>query len=499
MRQSVHALARLYLSQPDARAEEEALRVLGDYWQQHIEDEDALRPLIELLGKHERYQEALSYYEQLCEVLSEEGRTPDARTTDLKEFLRTKQLQRSHVPQKGKSAGNGRSLSELPQTDLLPLFSQAVTQGILQAVGEREGDMMDQLRRQLVGQVLTGTGATILAASHPVLSAELAERLTRALNKPSSLDEKTLLYLQKRIDTYWQDRNTVALPSYNLLPYVLEDLQKLTMLFEGSLLPTVRTHLCTLAATAAMLIGELYYDMRKYTRARTFQELAITAAHEANNPALEAVAWGRNSFAWTYDGHPREAHTSIQEAQHLARSVNGTVRSWLAAVEAEIEANLGDRDACLKALKAAEAVENQRHLPQENYWIYFDSSLLAGYQGVSLLKLSSFGYKQLVQDAQTALQTALDLLDPSMRRRQPTLLVDLASAYVQQQHIEQACECALSAIDIIRDLHSNVLFQRLLTLRNMLEPWKETQYVQALDRSMALHLLSESQQQEGRP
>jgi tetratricopeptide (TPR) repeat protein len=95
LRQSVHALSRRYLRQPEARGEEEALRLLGDYWERHIEDEDALRPLMELLGKHERYQEALSYYARLCEVLEEEGRTPDARTTDLKEFLCAKQLQRS--------------------------------------------------------------------------------------------------------------------------------------------------------------------------------------------------------------------------------------------------------------------------------------------------------------------------------------------------------------------------------------------------------------------
>jgi len=188
--------------------------VLGDYWQQHIEDEDALRPLMELLGKHERYQEALSYYERLCEVLSEEGRTPDARTTDLKEFLRTKQLQRSHVPQKGKSAGNGRSLSELPQTDLLPLFSQAVTQGILgaitqlggthssnvAAISQSRGQNMDELRRKLLRRFLELAGMSTL----PLTLQGFTSQYTRS---PSIAIEEFIPQSSATVRTAWQLMN----------------------------------------------------------------------------------------------------------------------------------------------------------------------------------------------------------------------------------------------------------------------------------------------------
>jgi tetratricopeptide (TPR) repeat protein len=511
LRQCVHALARLWLARHGTAAEEEVLHLLRSYWPRPPDDEDVAWGLMDLLGRRGRYQEALEVYAVLEQSLEEQGltkegepRKPDQRTRDLADYLRLKERQSLiSPPTRQESASPSPAGTLLPvssmaatgQEEMLALFSQVVKQGIMQAAGELEGVTMDRLRRQLVGQVLTGTCAVLLASHNLALSSELAERLTKALNKSSYIDEKTLLYLEKRIETYWQDRNAVPLPIPNLLPYALEDLQRLTMLLEGSFLPTVRTHLCTLTGTAAMLIGELYYDMRKYAQARTFQKLALTAAHEANNAALEAVAWGRNSFAWTYDDHPREALHSIQQAQHLAWSVNGTVRTWLAAVEAEIEANLGDREACLKALRAAEHGETPKHHPQESYWIHFDPSLLAGYQGVSLLKLSPFGHHPFVQDAQTALQTALDLLDPSMRRRQPTLLVDLAGTYVQQKQIEQACECAQRAIDIAKDLHSNVLLQRLLTLRNMLEPWKEIRSVQDLDRSMAPLLLLGSQQE----
>jgi DNA-binding SARP family transcriptional activator len=164
LRQSVHALAQLYLTRDGERGEEEALRLLGDYWEQHVTDEDALRPLMELLGKRERYQEALSSYQRLCAVLEEEDRTPDAHTTDLKEFLGVKQLQRTRTPQ---LSGSGRLLAEAPQADLLPLFSQAVTQGILQAVGELEGvrplHLSDPItRRMLIAHFLGLSPALLL-------------------------------------------------------------------------------------------------------------------------------------------------------------------------------------------------------------------------------------------------------------------------------------------------------------------------------------------------
>jgi tetratricopeptide (TPR) repeat protein len=244
-----------------------------------------------------------------------------------------------------------------------------------------------------------------------------------------------------------------------------------------------------------MLIGELYFDISKHAHACAFHDIAIIAAHEANNAALEAVAWARKSFAWTYDGNAEEARICIQQARRLGWSVNSTVRVWLAAVEAEIQANLGDREACLKALDESSMIEDHQHHPSDSYWIHFDRSLYAGYQGVSFLRLSSQGHKDLVPNAQTALQDALNLLDPSMKRRQPTLLVDLAGTYVQQQNIEQACEYAFQAMNIATQIKSQVSLQRLLTLRGELEPWKETQYVRDLDKHI-VPLLSPGRRQE---
>jgi hypothetical protein len=82
-----------------------------------------------------------------------------------------------------------------------------------------------------------------------------------------------------------------------------------------------------------------------------------------------------------------------------------------------------------------------------------------------------------------------------MKRRQPTLLVDLAGAYVHQRNIEQACGYALQAMNIATEIKSQVSLQRLLSLRGDLEPWKETQYVRELD-TYIVPLLTSGRRQE---
>ncbi len=104
LRQSVQALARLYLARYGQVGEEEALLLLRSYWQEHPQEEDVLRPLMELLGKRERYQEALEYYERLKSLLEADDCQPDPRTQDVAEYLHTLQLRRT--PHTRETAGN---------------------------------------------------------------------------------------------------------------------------------------------------------------------------------------------------------------------------------------------------------------------------------------------------------------------------------------------------------------------------------------------------------
>ena len=348
-------------------------------------------------------------------------------------------------------------------------------------------DMPRASRRELLYQASGFMSGALIAPD--VLEQVLLDRLTRVLSKPSSIDETTLSYLENRTASYWRDRHSAALASCDLVSYVIEHLQKVIVLLEGSLLPTTRMQLCALASGIAQLVGELFLDMAYYAQARKFHEAAIIAAQEACNPMLEAVAWGRMSLAWTYSKDAPKALTCVQQARHLAVG-NGTlpIRAWLAAIEAEVQANLSSSDACLKALDEAECIEDRQYSPQDNYLIHFDQSLLGGYKGVCFRKLYRPEEARSIiflEKARDILKGALASLEPALIQRQPTFLADLADTYLRRGDIEGACGQAVQAATIAAQIKLQKVVQRLFTLREELEPWKDTSYVKVLDGHLA--------------
>lgn len=363
---------------------------------------------------------------------------------------------------------------------------------------------MKQLRRQFLEQAIKGAGAAILVSqpgaslvtpTNSLLNPDIVGRLARALVKPSTVDETTLRYLEYRTDSYWQDRNGAALAPSDLLSYVSEHLQKVIVFLEGSLFPTVRARVCSIAGATAMLVGTLLYDMSYYTVARDFLGTAIAAAQEAMNPGLEMVAWGWMSFTWTYEKSPQAALLCIQKARRLAAGkANKMICVWLAAVEAEIQARLGHLDACLTAFESTEALEEHSLSPENSYWIHFDRSLLSGYKGICFRQLyrpEDTRTHFFLRDAQNALLDALNDLNPALLRRVPQFHVDLAATYIPQGNVEGACSHALQATTMIAQIKAQTVLQRLLTLREDLEPWRDTHQVGSVDEQMAFLLSSE--------
>lgn len=96
LRQSVHVLRRLLFFERGEAAKEAVILLLRTYWLSHKTDEDALRPLMELLSEQECFGEAQAYYLQCTAALEkiEAGRKPGKQTSDLYEFLCIKQLRR---------------------------------------------------------------------------------------------------------------------------------------------------------------------------------------------------------------------------------------------------------------------------------------------------------------------------------------------------------------------------------------------------------------------
>ncbi|HEU5378825.1 MAG TPA: BTAD domain-containing putative transcriptional regulator [Ktedonobacteraceae bacterium] len=74
---------------------EEAIVRLRSYWLEHPTDEDALRPLLEMLGEQERFGEAEDSYAKAQTALREDEHTPDDRTKETIEAVRALRVRRA--------------------------------------------------------------------------------------------------------------------------------------------------------------------------------------------------------------------------------------------------------------------------------------------------------------------------------------------------------------------------------------------------------------------
>ena len=257
-------------------------------------------PLMELLGKQERYQEAEEAYQQLLLALAElededgEQHVLDARTHDIREYLHTKQIRREKpilpaLQAMQKSAPFLLGQSQQAQHASLALLPDSDHRSLM--------PFLEPHALQEAHSSLPSDKASI-ALRPPTLSStdELLDRFIRAMKKPSTMNETTCRYIETRTDRYWKDHYDALFAPSDLLSDALGQLQNVILLLENALLPTVHTRLCASASRIAQFVGALYFDIGNYTYSKRYRQMAILAAREAKHQELEAVAWGRLSM-----------------------------------------------------------------------------------------------------------------------------------------------------------------------------------------------------------
>jgi tetratricopeptide (TPR) repeat protein len=92
------------------------------------------------------------------------------------------------------------------------------------------------------------------------------------------------------------------------------------------------------------------------------------------------------------------------------------------------------------------------------------------------------------ESARSALNEALESLNPSAIRRQSTLFTDLAKTYIQQNEIEEACKLAAQALTLTTQTHSLSVLQRIRGICDELNQWKETRCVKELNSQFSTTL-----------
>jgi DNA-binding SARP family transcriptional activator len=491
-RQCVHRLTAL-LRQAGAR--EEAVLRLRTYWHAHPTDEDALRPLLELLGEQERYQEAEDYFAQAREALSQEGKAFDDRTTDVIEYLRTKQIQRlskvtsqhqrfSSAPYINLSLTSTRAISPVESIqafssttlrynrkdkDVLDTSMQA-----LQSFAQIQDTKKREMKRRDLLQALSAAGAILLL---PVSEVDW-ERLDDAIEKPSHIDDAVVKDLKAINDSYWS-LYLAASSKFSVLDGALGQLKTLFQFLRNPHHPSVHQQLCMLCSDLAQLTGEIFFDSNDSDTAQSCYLFAASAAKEVRAYDLWSTALIRHSFLPLYQEYYADALLLLTEAEKLAKRGDHLLptRFWAAAVKAEAASGIHQFSVCQDALDLAQRVAeiNAPNLA----WIRFDGSRLPALRGACYVRL------QRPDLAEPALKDALRQ-DPFRKpsRRRGMVLTDLAASAFLYGDIEQGCAHLHEAIDIVLQGSSGFLREGIFKLRVQLEPYAQAEAVKQLDQHL---------------
>lgn len=264
-----------------------------------------------------------------------------------------------------------------------------------------------------------------------------------------------------------------------VLPLVRTQLEVLTDALRQSQAPAIRRQLCRLAADLFQLAGEIYFDGDRYTDAAHCYTLAADASKEAGEPDLWACALTRHAFIAVYERKFADAAPLLDLAATLASrgDTDLSTRHWVAAVQAETFAGLGDLDACQRALDTAAEVQHLTGPVHNGGWLRFDGARLAEERGTCYVTLGRLDLAEAaLADALTGTLTT---------RRKAGVLTDLAMIGVHRADPDQVITYADAVLATARQTGSGVVARKLRGLRPHLAPLLADQNIQRLDAEIA--------------
>lgn len=306
-------------------------------------------------------------------------------------------------------------------------------------------------RRQFVaGAVALGSAAGATSGwpepARPVAAARTGTERTGttalgAAARRSSLDPQAVsgyaaITAQQR-SLYW------TVPAETMIEPVRAHAELGTELLHATGSGMLRARLAAPVAETALLAARLsFFDVKRPDWAASFFDTARLAAREAGDSALLSAVLATAAFPPAFAGVAGQARALIRQALEVGlRGGSAEQRSWLYAVQSEVEARLGDGRAATEAISRAEA-ELGRGGPDSPEWLdYYDASRLTGFSGFCQLAAGRPGR------AAEALEHNLRGLTPAAGKQRSITLADLAGARARQGEYEESARLLEAAVD----------------------------------------------------
>lgn len=335
-------------------------------------------------------------------------------------------------------------------------------------LGEPHSETDDMNRRELL-RLFSTTGA--LLALPPAQTEQLAHSGVSDIDRT---DTALIGDYAQMNSSLWRVFTTAASKA-QVLPLVREQLAVLTTRLAERHGQRTHQRLCALAADLFQLAGEIFFDANRYTDAAHCYTLAASAGKEAGAFDLWACALTRHAFVAVYDRQFTDAAPMLDLAADLARRGDPALstRYWVAAVQAETFAGLGDLDRCQRALDTAEQVRELTGTMHNGGWLRFDGSRLAEERGTCYVTL---GRSDLAESTLTnALAGTLTM------RRRASVLTDFAAIGAQRRNPDQVVAFGDAALAAAHQTGSGVIRKKLRTLQPRLAPLLSDKQVRQLN------------------
>lgn len=314
-----------------------------------------------------------------------------------------------------------------------------------------------------------------------VVQAEPSDRITYALEHPSSVDLIAVAYLHERIRQL--DESYDRAPSTALLGPAGQVHGQVSYLRENATGPRVRKALFEVEAESATFMGQLVWDVsqrRDHEGPITYLDEAVTAAQQIRDPCTEAYAILRKAFVALYgEKDPLKGLSLAQEAAQVARSASPSLTGLSLLHVAEGHAMSADLKACEHALQDAEAQFDRVDADDiaAPYYTVNEFTRLAG---------SCYLFLDRPDRAEPILRTTVDAL-AAKKKSQAIALGNLTLALIRQGKADEAATTMHRTIDTVELTRGGGGLNLAFAAGRELRPWRQEPWVQEInDRLLAL-------------
>ena len=352
---------------------DEAILRLRAYWLEHLTDEDALRPLLEVLGERERFQEAEECYAKTRAVLAKDGHRPDERTNEASEAVRALKVQRI------------APLQHTVSTDAILNDEQVVLRGatvpslpFIQTssalLGMNHMASFEETRRRLLKQLV---GLASFALPLPPFVDKIEMHIASHEHR---LDSQTCVALHQLIETCWQLCNAgrMFLAEQTLSGFLPTLIDRAAFQAEAAKLASQGLRLKSILCAHRLEISQMI----------PLCQQSVAYAQIGGDPNVLSAAMNGLAVAFKYNHHYTQAFEAYEAALLMSEQATPLLRSRVSAGAAATFALRGQKQEAFHLIDLAYK-QFPTHPENDPFFFSADNGLfmLASYEGLLYLAL----------------------------------------------------------------------------------------------------------------